>query len=93
MKTEDFEFIYKGESIPLRMDLDNLNDARTKMILLIKEQAKVLEFGCNTGFCSKVIQGRGCEVTGVEMEAASAHYAERFCRSICSALGRDASFP
>lgn len=82
METKDFEFIYKGENIPLRIDLDNLNDPRTKMILLIRERAKVLEFGCNTGFCSKLILERGCEVTGVEMEAASAHYAKRFCKKV-----------
>lgn len=82
METKDSKFIYKGENIPLCIDLDNLNDPRTKMILLIREHAKVLEFGCNTGFCSKAIMERGCEVTGVEIEAAAAHHAEKFCKKV-----------
>ncbi|MDP6361088.1 MAG: class I SAM-dependent methyltransferase [Planctomycetota bacterium] len=82
MAAENFEFLYKGKNIPLAIDLDDLNDPRTKMILLTRANAKVLEFGCNTGFCSKALADRGCEVTGIEIDPVAAEHARRFCKKV-----------
>ena len=82
MDMQEFEFIYKGEKIAIKMNLDDFNDPRTKMIFLTKKNSKILEFGCNTGFCSKVLLDRGCEVVGVEIDPESAEIAKRFCKKV-----------
>jgi 2-polyprenyl-3-methyl-5-hydroxy-6-metoxy-1,4-benzoquinol methylase/GT2 family glycosyltransferase len=42
----------------------------------------VLEVGCSTGYLSRVMQQRGCQVTGVEIDAAAAQMARQFCRRV-----------
>lgn len=82
MKIQEFKFIYKGEQITLTMNLDNLNDPRTQMILRTKKNSKILEFGCNTGFCSSVLAERGCDVTGVDIDPEAADLARKYCRKV-----------
>ncbi len=82
MTVETFEFIYKGEKISLHMNLEEPNDPRTQMILLTRPDSRILEFGCNTGFCSKVLSDRGCEVTGVELDSEAARIAKKFCKKV-----------
>lgn len=42
----------------------------------------VLEIGCSTGYLSSVMQQRGCQVTGVEIDEAVAKMARPFCRRV-----------
>jgi 2-polyprenyl-3-methyl-5-hydroxy-6-metoxy-1,4-benzoquinol methylase len=82
MKIQEFKFIYKGEQITLTMNLDDLNDPRTQMILRVKRNSRVLEFGCNTGFCSSVLLERGCDVTGVDIDPEAGDLAKKHCTKV-----------
>ena len=43
----------------------------------------MLEFGCATGYMSQVLRDeRGCEVTGVEIDAEAAEQAKKFCMGV-----------
>lgn len=63
----------------LVIDLKEENDPRTKMIDLIGPNKKVLEFGCATGYMSKVLREKGCTVTGVEIDPGAAKKARKYC--------------
>ena len=90
--TEEMQFLYKGETIPLTMDLTNHNDPRTSMILMVRPGTRVLEFGCNAGFCSKVLVDMGCTVVGVEIDEAAAEQARKYCERVIVADVEHPSF-
>lgn len=49
---------------------------------LVGFDKRVLEVGCSTGYLSSVMQQRGCQVTGVEIDAAAARIARPFCQRV-----------
>lgn len=64
---------------PLRYDTDVDTDANTSHALVVElvgTAKRVLDIGCATGAVGKVLVSRGCEVVGVEPEAAAAAVAE-----------------
>jgi O-antigen biosynthesis protein len=51
-----------------------------RVVDLVPEGARVLEFGCATGYMSEVLRARrGCHVTGVEISAEAADVAKTRC--------------
>lgn len=52
------------------------------LLNLVGFNKTVLEVGCNTGYLSRVMQQRGCQVTGVEVDEAAARLARPFCRRV-----------
>jgi O-antigen biosynthesis protein len=56
--------------------VDTPDSVHNLVVQLVPEGAKVLEFGCATGYMSEVLRGRrGCEVVGVEISAEAAEIA------------------
>src|SRR3954470_14165656 len=50
---------------------------------LVPRGAQVLEFGCATGYMSRMLtEGLGCTVTGVELFPAAAELAKPHCRRV-----------
>lgn len=43
---------------------------------------RILEFGCATGFISRHLTERGCEVTGVEVDPVAAEEARQWCKKV-----------
>ena len=52
------------------------------LLNLVGFNKAVLEVGCNTGYLSSVMQQRGCQVTGVEIDETAAKLARPFCRRV-----------
>ena len=53
-----------------------------KQLNLIGENKRVLEFGCATGYFSRMLVEKGCNVTGVEINADAAQKAQEFCSQV-----------
>jgi 2-polyprenyl-3-methyl-5-hydroxy-6-metoxy-1,4-benzoquinol methylase len=54
---------------------------RTRILLeWIGEGKRVLEVGCSTGYISRLLVERKCDVTGVEIDPAAAEKARSYCR-------------
>lgn len=52
----------------------------SRIVELVPEGARVLEFGCATGYMSQVLSERlGCTVTGIEIDPEAARAAEAHC--------------
>ena len=60
----------------------NATGTHAYLLNLVGFNKKVLEIGCNTGYLSRVMQQRGCQVTGVEVDENAAELARRFCRRV-----------
>ncbi|MFQ5878324.1 MAG: class I SAM-dependent methyltransferase [Acidobacteriota bacterium] len=54
----------------------------TKALAFIPPESSVLEFGCNTGFVSKLLVARGCTVIGVELDRWAADQARESCQEV-----------
>lgn len=74
--------IKDANSYEFDVNLRDKNHASTKGIELIGFNKKVLEFGCATGFLSKILKDRGCTVTGVEIDSKAAKKAEEHCERV-----------
>jgi 2-polyprenyl-3-methyl-5-hydroxy-6-metoxy-1,4-benzoquinol methylase len=70
-------FVYDTE-----FDPDAPNDARTFALALVGGNKRVLEFGCATGRITEALAGRGCHVTGVEMDSDAAERARAFADEV-----------
>jgi methionine biosynthesis protein MetW len=56
---------------------------RTRILLeWIGEGKRVLEVGCSTGYISRLLVDRKCEVTGVEIDPVAAERARSYCREV-----------
>ncbi len=66
-------FVYAAD-----IDLGDDNDSHTLVILMVGENKRVLELGCAEGSTTRVLQARGCRVTGIEMDPTAARTAEQF---------------
>lgn len=62
-------------------DLDD-NSSLKKMLCLIGENKRVIDFGCATGYFARLLSNRGCKVTGVEVNPKAAKIAEKYCEQV-----------
>jgi len=60
------------------VDLHNLEDSRTQQVLMVGANKKVLEIGPATGYITKSLRERGCDVTCVEIDAKAARIARKY---------------
>lgn len=68
-----------GKPYETEINLSDINNARTKQILLTGTDKRVIEFGCSTGYVSKVLKQRGCYVVGIEVDPEAAGRAREVC--------------
>ena len=64
------------------INLEDKNSTVFKQLDFIGFDKKVLEFGCSTGYVSKILKERGCAVTGIEIDEESAKTAEAYCERV-----------
>ncbi|MDF5728298.1 MAG: class I SAM-dependent methyltransferase, partial [Rhizonema sp. PD38] len=62
-------------------DLDE-NSSLKKMSRLVGDNKQVLDFGCATGYFAQLLQSKGCQVTGVEVNPSAAKVAEQYCQKV-----------
>jgi 2-polyprenyl-3-methyl-5-hydroxy-6-metoxy-1,4-benzoquinol methylase len=59
------------------------DSAHNLVVSLVPPAARVLEFGCATGYMSQVLNERlGCTVTGIELSPAAAERARKHCERV-----------
>jgi 2-polyprenyl-3-methyl-5-hydroxy-6-metoxy-1,4-benzoquinol methylase len=59
---------------------DEPGSAHTLVVGLVPEGARVLEFGCATGYMSEVMRtSKGCRVTGIEIDPEAGELAKEHC--------------
>jgi O-antigen biosynthesis protein len=59
---------------------DEPGSAHTLVVGLVPEGARVLEFGCATGYMSEVMRtSKGCRVTGIEIDPEAGELAKQHC--------------
>jgi 2-polyprenyl-3-methyl-5-hydroxy-6-metoxy-1,4-benzoquinol methylase len=62
---------------------DSPGSTHNLVVELVPERSSVLEFGCATGYMSKVLaERRRCRVTGIELDAEAAATATAFCERV-----------
>jgi 2-polyprenyl-3-methyl-5-hydroxy-6-metoxy-1,4-benzoquinol methylase len=64
------------------INLEDKNSTVVKQLDFIGFDKKVLEFGCSTGYVSKILKERGCAVTGIEIDEEAAKTAEAYCERV-----------
>lgn len=64
------------------INLENPTNAHDFLIILTGKGKKVLELGCASGYITKILKERGCNVTGIELDPALAKKAEKFADKI-----------
>jgi GT2 family glycosyltransferase/2-polyprenyl-3-methyl-5-hydroxy-6-metoxy-1,4-benzoquinol methylase len=64
------------------VDLRNVNNSHTQLVLATGLDKKVLEVGPAWGYMSRVLAERGCRITGVEIDPVAAKVAEQFCERV-----------
>lgn len=52
------------------------------LVELAAQGRRILEFGCSNGFISRHLAERGCQVTGVEVDATAAAEARQWCEKV-----------
>jgi SAM-dependent methyltransferase len=58
------------------------DSTHAKLIRLVGGGKRVLELGCATGYMSRVLSERGCEVVGIEIDPEAAKQASSFCAEV-----------
>lgn len=58
------------------------NSSLAKQIGLVGENRSVLEFGCATGYFSRMLSEKGCHIVGVEINSDAAKQAQKYCDEI-----------
>ena len=62
---------------------DDPGSTHSKVVSLVPPATRVLEFGCATGYMSRVLKERlGCTVVGVEIDPEAARLAEQYCERV-----------
>jgi 2-polyprenyl-3-methyl-5-hydroxy-6-metoxy-1,4-benzoquinol methylase len=61
---------------------ENKYDRTQKLLEWVGEGKRVLEMGCSTGYISRLLAERKCDVTGVEIDPAAAEKARAHCREV-----------
>nr|WP_044292481.1 class I SAM-dependent methyltransferase [Rivularia sp. PCC 7116] len=77
----DWEKDYPALENFLEKDLDE-NSSLKKMLRLIGKQKRVVDFGCATGYFARLLNNRGCEVVGVEINSKAAKVAQNYCEEV-----------
>jgi O-antigen biosynthesis protein len=68
---------------PLQQFNDSPGSTHNLVVGLVPPDARVLEFGCSSGYMSAVLRDRlGCQVTGVEVDRAAADAASVVCERV-----------
>ncbi|BAY62450.1 type 11 methyltransferase [Calothrix brevissima NIES-22] len=62
-------------------NLDENNSIR-KMLNLIGNNQRVVDFGCATGYLAQILNQKGCIVTGVEINSDAAQIAAQYCQEV-----------
>jgi len=60
------------------VDLRRKNDSRTQQVLMVGTNKKVLEIGPASGYVTRALRRRGCDVTCVENDAKAARAARKY---------------
>ena len=68
-----------GKAYETEIDLSDANNASTKQILMTGTGKRVVEFGCSTGYVSRILKERGCYVVGIEVDPDAAARAREVC--------------
>ena len=75
-----------GKDYPTVVDLDedklDENISLKKMLRLVGYNKRVLDLGCATGYFAKLLNKRGCQVIGLEVNAKAASVAEEYCEKV-----------
>ncbi len=79
--TNDWQKDYPSVQDLSEKDLDD-NSSLKKMLRLVGEEKRVIDFGCATGYFSQLLNQRGCSVTGVEINADAAKVAQQYCEQV-----------
>jgi len=58
------------------------NSSYGRILELIPEQARIVDFGCGPGNLARFLTQRGCSVVGVEMNPDSAAIAREYCEDV-----------
>ncbi len=58
------------------------NHSLKKMLRLVGENKRVIDFGCATGYFSQLLTRKGCRVTGIEINPDAAKVAELYCEQV-----------
>ncbi|MFN6539003.1 MAG: glycosyltransferase [Nostoc sp. EkiNYC01] len=58
------------------------NHSLTKMFNFIGDNQRVVDFGCATGYFAKLLNKKGCIVTGVDINPDAAKVAEQYCKEV-----------
>ena len=64
------------------IDLSDEQNTHTKLVLMVGENKRVVDFGCWTGGVAAVLAERGCTVTGIEIDPEAAEKAREFCDKV-----------
>ncbi|MBV8234549.1 MAG: methyltransferase domain-containing protein, partial [Acidimicrobiia bacterium] len=64
------------------VDLSNRNSSQVFAVEMVGGNKRVLEFGCASGFVSRVLRDRGCRVVGIEIDPEFASQAKEFCEDV-----------
>jgi 2-polyprenyl-3-methyl-5-hydroxy-6-metoxy-1,4-benzoquinol methylase len=61
----------------------NTDNALARLVKLMERKKKILEFGCATGYVSKLLKEEfDCSVTGIEINPEAAKEAEKYCERV-----------
>lgn len=77
----DLDWQKKDYDTKVQIDSE-ANNSPAKQLNLIGENKRVLEFGCATGYFSQMLSEKGCNVTGVEINANAAQKAQKYCSQV-----------
>jgi O-antigen biosynthesis protein len=58
------------------------NNSLVKQLNLVGSNRTVLEFGCATGYFSRMLSEKGCNIVGVEINSDAAKHAEKYCSKV-----------
>ena len=64
------------------VDPDAVNNSHAFALSLIGYNKSVLEVGCSTGYLTKVLTERGCNVVGIEIDPEAAEVAEQWAERV-----------
>jgi 2-polyprenyl-3-methyl-5-hydroxy-6-metoxy-1,4-benzoquinol methylase len=65
-----------------KLNLDNRSSSHALIIELLGLDKRVLDVGCAVGNLAEVLAGRGCRVTGIEIDPEAARQAEKHCERV-----------
>lgn len=67
------------------LDLQNPNLSHSQVVSMVGTDKRVLDVGCASGYLGAILMGRGCDVTGVEIDPAAAQQARAVLTAVVEA--------